>query len=87
MIVENFIFGKNMTKLQLRNKIYDFMMHLTQIAEVLVFLVETIQKKCSLHNFILIEIIASCDYAYIQGNKEVYHYENMFYKLQNVYKN
>lgn len=85
-IVNDFIVCDKMTLLQLRNKLYNLMMHLSDFSEIVLYVVRYLNKY-AIDKYKVIQIAANAEYNFLRGNKEVYHYEALFNNLKNVYHN
>ena len=81
-IVDEYVIKKKMTKLQLRNKLYNLMMHLSDFAEIIKYTASLVYDCTSFDYIEVFKICTQTEYDFVYGNKEVYHYENFFNKLQ-----
>ena len=81
-IVNEFVINKKMTRLQLRNILYNLMMHLSNFADVVKYSASLLYSSNLFNNSEISQICAQAEYDFIIGNKEVYHYESLFNKLQ-----
>ena len=81
-IVDEFVIKKKMTRLQLRNILYNLMMHISDFAEIVKYVASLLYKKNLFDHLEISKICAQVEYDFVYGNKEVYHYENLFNQLQ-----
>ena len=75
-----------MTKLQMRTTLYNIMMHLSRFSDVISYALTSLLKVIPNKHFDLCKIASTCEYNFIKGNKDIYHYENFFNLAKDVYK-
>lgn len=86
-IVNQYVIQKKMTQLQLRNRLYNLIMHLSDFSEVILAFVDILLKSTKIEPGKMLEYASKCEHNFILGNKEVYHYEDFLIHMQCVYQN
>jgi hypothetical protein len=85
-IIQDFVLKDKMTKLQMRTVLYNVMMHLSLFSDVISYALYILLKNNPDKHFDLCQIASRCEYNFVKGNKDIYHYEHFFYLLKDVYK-
>ena len=83
-IVNSFIFGK-MTYLQMRTIAYNVMMHLPNVSEVILYTLQKVIERLPNQHVELCQVASNCEHNYVQGNKEIYHYEYLMNAFRDIY--
>jgi hypothetical protein len=84
-VIHNYVFSDKLTKLQTRTVLYNLMMHLTRVSDVMKYMLSLVIEKVPNQRHKLTEITSKCEYEYAIGNKEIYHYEHLLNMYKDVY--